>query len=418
MTRWPYFLKELHKNLQRLVSLVNCVAKAPKVRPITAERLAAAYASGMQKTQPVLESDADRVLAYISERALVRKYADKGPATMDGIRNRITRGEPFLEAQDWFLSDPQLPSSTGGEREQSFARTVRACQELGLLNDRTLTISSYGDCLVRIAELSGVLQAPGGNGRNPFVPEASYSMAAYFQILRCDFVFQRELLGRIPVSQVSFSDLAIQAEELLIAVERAIGVTAANRADREWLAKRLKSARELRERVRKDKDQGSGHVSIQTLYRNFEDILLPRLEFLTDVAALRKPQPGRYVYERGDGYAWLAELTRRGSDGITSGYFSAFAKIYNRDVRPLVEPSEVIAHLEQAFDLFKSMSGYAPIVECAMFANAAAWKSDPWSYVEVSACQEALRQSALQNPPRAHIVSDRFRRPETFRLAK
>jgi hypothetical protein len=372
----------------------------------------------MQKRQPVSEADAGRVLAYISERALVRKYADKGPATMDGIRSRIGRGEPFLEAQDWFLSDPQLPSSTGGEREQSFARTVRACQELGLLNDRTLTISSYGECLVRIAELSGLLPGQEGNGRNPFMPEPSYSMAAYFQVLRCDFAFQRELFQRIPASPVSFSELALRADELLTAIERAIGVTAANRVDREWLGKRLKSARELKDRVRKEKGQGGSHVATQTLYRTFEDIFLPRLEFLADIAVLRKPQPGRYVYERGEGYAPFSELTRHGLDGVNAGYFSAFAKIHNRLVKPLVEATDVVTHLEPAFDVFKSMTGYAPIVECTVFANASAWKSDPWSYVEVTACQEALRQLAVQSPPRVHIVSDRFRKPETFRLAK
>jgi hypothetical protein len=243
-------------------------------------------------------------------------------------------------------------------------------------------------------------------------------MAAYFQILRCDFIFQRELLERIPTSPVSFSDLANNAEQLLTAVERATGVTAANRGDREWLAKRLKSARELKERLRKEKSLGRANVSIQTLYRNFEDVLLPRLEFLTDIAVLRKPQPGRYIYERGEGYGALAALTGEPFDGVNSGYFSVFATVFDRAVRPLVEPTEVVAHLEPAFNVFKSMTGYAPIVECTMFANATAWKSDPWPYVEISVCQEALRQLAIQSPPTVHIVSDRFRKPDTFRLAK
>jgi hypothetical protein len=118
------------------------------------------------------------------------------------------------------------------------------------------------------------------------MPEPSYSMAAYFQVLRCDFAFQRELFQRIPASPVSFSELALRADELLTAIERAIGVTAANRVDREWLGKRLKSARELKDRVRKEKGQGGSHVATQTLYRTFEDIFLPRLEFLADIAVL------------------------------------------------------------------------------------------------------------------------------------
>jgi hypothetical protein len=418
MTAVPYFLESLHKNLQRTISLALCVSKAPPVRPTSAERLASAYAEALRKPVSVPHEDVQRIVSYIGERALVRKYMKGG--TLETIRSRLEHGGSFIEAQDWYLSDPSLQSMTGSEKDDSFVKTVAACAELGLISDKTFTREIFGDLIIAIAEDRGLLNNSVESGHNPFRADPAYAAAAYFRILTYDFIFQRELVRMIPEAGITFTALCEKLVDLLATIAREIGVSLnqSNRAAQRWLTARLKSAGELNERLADVRWKESPGVAIQTLYRPFEDLLYPRLEFLVDLGALRKPNPGRYEYIPASGLPALLQLLNRPPEHMMGAFFGVIATMHLRAVKRITAPLEVLEHLRPGFSRFKGITGYAPIAEATIYANMKGWDNDPWPVVEIETSHSALRELATVEPPTARVLADRFRRPETFSILK
>jgi hypothetical protein len=407
------FLQALHKNVQRLPSLVFCVMQAPNVRPTTAEKLGDAYRNVLRAPITVPSDDLDRVMAYITERAMVSKY--NWPSSTK-LRQALHEGQT-IEIQDWFLSDPGLHSWTGAEREQSYVRTVSVCEELELLRGKTMLVHTYGELLVEIAKARGITAPVSGATRNPFERDPVLSLATYYQILRSDFEFQRQMLRHIPQHlEISFQEVCAHADEILRAVSRATPPSVSNRPERKWLDKRSLAAQKLTKRLDEAgwSREGKG-ASIQTLYRPFEDMFLPRLEFLVDVSALEKRDPSAYRYHAGPAFASLMRLVEGSSAILDDTYFESMAIAYGRAHRALTL-DESIEHLRSAHLRFRNLAGYAPIVESVMYANAMSWERNPWPTLEFSRAFDFLHELARADPPHVRINTDRFRRPATFKI--
>jgi hypothetical protein len=411
-------LTQLHKNGQRLAMFGACTMGAHPTRTSNQVQLGRSYAARVTVQVPVQGVDVDLVLKYLTNRALIRKYAPPGRgATVGVLRDLFSSGMGTVELQDFLLSSPQCRSSTGAEREQSFQRTVAACQELGFIT-RHGTLDSFGRVLIHIAELAGARLVPDA-APSPFRFNPALAMVGCYPLITRDAGLLGPLIASLPES-FSFSEVAGRTLTVLTMALKLVPVTPPTRDIRGWLKKQLVAAERLADRLsgsqsdstpRVQAHHGGTQGAIQTLYRPMEDLLLPRLELLVEAGALTKPDRFKYEYASADG---LVEMTAALYDPDTN-YF-AYWRRFAREWRQLTEPADVFAHLSQAYERYKPLSGYAPILECVHFANAAAFLAGGcWSYVEIHDAIAAMRSGSATTPPTVRLIADRFRRPYSFR---
>jgi hypothetical protein len=419
VTSLPYVLRHLHKNLQRAASFALCVSRAPKSRSVTAVQLAAEYAQLMQRRIPVPAAAAERASRYLIGKGLAPRGVTAGVAERELI-DRLRSGEALMEVQDWFLSDPRMPSSTGRESAGSFAETVAACAELQFLAEETLVLDSFGELLLAVAEDRGILQATSADGvANQFLPDPRLTTVLIFQLLRCDMIFQRELSQALPHTPVSFTeDLVPLVPGLLRNVALKTPTTVANRDLHGWLRRQIGNADSLALRSypgQKVTGRSGRAVAPQTLLRPLEGMLVPRMELLVDVGVARKPAPERYAYEVTETFKTYKELTDGGQAGLDSNFFAATARINGLRASPLTDPELILDHLRVGASRLKGLTGYAGIVESTLFANVSAM-NNPWLFVELADAQDALRKMAGAANPKVRVIADRFRRPRDFAL--
>jgi len=413
MKRSGYALQGLHKNLLRLGSLAVCVNGASDSRGSTARDLDSKYRSAFTKRVPVDPSNIDRVIAYINERVLIRKYAPASTNTLEGVRGIFESGTGTVELQDWMLSDPHLKSSSGSEREQTYLQTVAACQEIGLLRAKTYTKLDPGKLLVRVATDTELLSREDKH-LNPFRPNIPYSIMAYLQILTADYVLQQALFNALTVSPMSFTtELCSKAESILVSAQNNIPKTNGTRELHAWFDKQKALA------VRLDEHKKTNQGWNQTFYRPMEDLLLPRLEFLVDLGVVTKQTRAKNIYQRNDPKGDFARLLSRGFEGLSRGYFTTMAEVTGScPITIGSDDADFDSHIQHAYDRMKNLAGYAPIVDSVAYANANAhaYGNSEWTVVEVEDFISRITERSRENPPRARMVNDRFHRPSGFKL--
>src|SRR5207248_5193513 len=112
----------------------------------------------------------------------------------------------------------------------------------------TLTLEPYGQLLVTLAEEHEV-SLP-AHGLNPFVPRPAVVMTVFFQLLRCDLAFQRELSIALPAGEISFTEELVRvAPTVFRSLLARVPATAANRQLIGWLEAQLDSAHALAKRT-------------------------------------------------------------------------------------------------------------------------------------------------------------------------
>ena len=409
----PNFLTNLHKSLDRLASFALCVERAPRSRSSTAVQLAKTYADRLQRTIQVPPEAMERVRHYLIDRVLADRYLDDR-SDRRSILERLAAGDRVLQLQDWYLSDPNLPSSAGRQKDDSFERTVAACAEIQLISSTTLTIDPYGSLIVALAREDKIIEAFEDSVvvENPFRPQSSTALALGFQLLRCDWVFLRELAKRFPDRAFSFRDeIASDALGILQSIAAAVPPSPANRASSTWLAKQVEHAKRIGQLLR---HENAGKR--QTLFRPLEDTFVPRLELFVDLGILLKPERGRFVYEKAAKFSRFSAMISGSPTTLESEFFAVITELWNRPVDRLEGDLEILDHLRPAAERLKGITGYVGIVEATIYANAMSVRSTSGRVVEVGKATEAVRRlAALERPP-VRIIADRFRRPRDFAL--
>jgi len=418
-------IQGLHKNLHRLASLAICASVAPTNRASPTSNVASAYQAVLAKKVRVTTEKVDQVASYLRSRSLVRKYSHGGPSANE-FWDRLASGQGTVEYQDWCLSDPRLPSRSGSEREQSYASTIGACQELGVLGESTNTLQAPGRLLLHLAGLNGITPSP---STNAFLHRLGYTIGAYYLILNCDYAFQRAVLDSTSDRPKSFySGFAADSSEIIRNGTRLLVQTPANRSMFGWLRKRQEFADRLvkwkkneQERRRAKKNEAEQATAIQpteaeqTLYRPMEDFLLPRLEFLVDVGALQKDSPDDFVYRRAGRIGPLLDSLRVSREGAMGSYFKNMSELHDRRIS-WVSIADVIDHLYEPWKVMRNIGGYAPVADVVVMANCSRWDRDPWPVIEVPTAFEMLAELARRPEAKIRLVSDRYRRPEGFRI--
>jgi hypothetical protein len=409
------FLRTLHKNLNRLASFAIAVERASRTRALPASSLADLYGARVQKRVAVPENERPRVVQYLSDRGLADRYIGSKP---NAAAVAIMAGEPVVEIQDYCLSDPSLPSQTGREKGESAIKTIAAAVDIGLLAERTLTVTSFGHLVSTLATDEGVFDGLDATGRaNPFSPRQSLTAAVMLGVIRNDFPFQNALASRISVSPFSFRDhvLAV-ADEVFRDVQKLVPASPANREYTAWLQQQLKKVKDLSARRGSSAAAKVRSVATPTLIRPLEDVFLPRLEFWVDFGLLRKLDPGKYVYNTSPALEFFRTFCRRGPDGWASTFFDLLRTIDGSGGEVIEAPNEVLSHLRPSFQRLRGHTGYASIVDSTVDANLRSRASGQSRFLEVDAAIETLKALAVATPPAVRIISDRFRRPHDFTI--
>lgn len=406
-------LRSAHKNLHRLTSLAFSIESAPASRPIGASALGAKYGGHISKRISVPPGEIDSVLEYLKDRGLADRYI-QGVRGVSDLRGVLESGRPAVEYQDWLLSDPSLPSSTGRERELSVVKTIGVAGELQLLADRTLTVAPAGTMIREMAREFGAIS---GSSRTPNPMDCRpLSYALHLQVLRCDLGFHRALLDHLPVGSFSFrDDIVPLASSILETVDRIVPASSTNRDLVQWIRGQKSKANQLMTRLDKE-GRVKGGAARPTLFRPLEDLFLGRLEFLVDVSLLKKPARGRYVYESGPGVSRLSSILDGGAERLAQDYFTDVAVREARAAKKVETQDELLVHLSEAHRRLRGLTKYSSVYETVVLSNFLGWGSAPWVYVEVADALEQLQQLSRGPNPAVRMLSDRYRRPSEFSI--
>jgi hypothetical protein len=242
-------------------------------------------------------------------------------------------------------------------------------------------------------------------------------MAVFVQLLRCDLAFQRELAAVMSDGSMRFTEeLTRAAPQLFRSVMARVPATPGNRDLIGWLEALLGSAQALVARSRPGEKvigRTGRRVAPQTVLRNLENALLPRMELLVDAGLLSKPFPGDYVYRITASHRFYEDLVNGGVTRFETEFFASWAKIRGCQPELLTDDASILDHLRPAYGRLKGLTGYAGITESIVYANAITM-APIWRLVEFSEALRALRDLAADKEPPVRVIADRFRRARDF----
>jgi hypothetical protein len=393
------------KNTQRLGSHAIIAKLASTTRASDAQYLSAKYRELLSSPFTVPPNEADQVFAYLSKRNLLRKYYP------------VKKGSLNVEVQDWLLSDPSLPSGTGAEREDT-RPAVFVSGQLGVLWSQNWQRTWLGDLLVNFRQ--DIVQAVerGNRQENPFKLNDSQSMLFAWACLMRDLTFMSYLVGEIlhleqPIQVPAFIE---QVRSSLPEFCNWVSKHAAN-PDERAVAKQLTdfADRLLREPV--GRKARSGGVTVQTLRRGFEELLLWRLEALVDLGYLKKKDPLVYEYIVTSALIELNTLIAdRTQERLKADFFHHWRRI-SSNIGVSKEPTdeEIARILFKVNRLRANKMGYTLIEEAVILANAILLEENSENVLEFNSVMQVFRSGSLSKYKVLTSV-DKYRRLSAFKM--
>jgi hypothetical protein len=360
------------KNTNRVGSLILLSALASATRPSAAGDLATQYRQALSRLVPVPVRHRAEIEAFLRARNLARKYSSWTP----------------VETQDWLLSDPRLPSGTGSERED-VRPAVGLASALQVLWPQNLQRSWLGGLLVREAPDALTGLQSGDRSRNPFVLTPRLRLVGTWMLLRADWVFMDFLVrhlrdtdrcsitGLIPVVSATFQNWVGELQERYPQAPNAPTLAALRR-------KAALLSRPVGGRARV-----AGAVTEQTMRREFEELLMWRLELLVDLGFLSKSNRLALEYRVLPRMTELAAVLADASEGLFNGLFS---RTIGREAT--ADSSVILDALAVAATTAKNAMGYSVIEESVLLANLAALEDPTLPVLEVRKAMDVLRQGS------------------------
>lgn len=403
-------VRSFHKNLARLASLVICVEASPKSRSSSINDVARQYMDTLVKGLEVdpRPNEQAKLIKYLTRRALIRKY---GVQNAQALLKEINLHNKHIEFQDISLLDPRVPSGMGNERPQSAKKTVKVCQDIGLIAPRTNMVQPLGSSLQILSDRTKTIDknAPA----NPFLPNLPLAAASYFAVLQADMVFQNELISALPDENKTFSGyFSNKSVDLLSQVIAKIPLNPATRQTHNWLLKQVRFGQRLVDEG--EINSSDGTASIQSRFRPIEDILISRLEILVDISIALKSDRNSLHYRVNPVAKEFLKHHRINHDFLFQYYFQ-FIAFTNKIPFTMIDQEEIISHLMPAYALLKNQAGYAPIAETVILANGLGFDHTNWSLTEIDSAIRKITDLARTDRG-VRTATDRFRKLEGFKI--
>jgi hypothetical protein len=366
------------KNTQRLASLALVASLASASRSTSLQTLADDYANLLTRRVIVDVHDRPRVTDYLRKRNLLRKYGED-------LRT--------IESQDWFLSDPSLPSGTGAEKGDTRG-AVELCVQLGLLWPESHQRTWLGDFVVRAGP--DMPQDFEERKSNPFILSTGRRLALEWTFTRRDADFLAFLMGIIRQEAQPVGMVVIEA-----AIRSTFPDFVKGLASRECAARDpsvLKRLREIEQRLQAPtigRKSRPGGITEQTSRRLIEELVFFRLEALVDIGYVVKTHRLSYDYSLHPKASGLGGVLN--AEAHSRSFFQSWRRS-NGELRQIT-PLEGPAALEALFEANKikaNAMGYTLIEQGVLIANDQLASQERPEVVELAAATRALTEGLEQ----------------------
>lgn len=346
------------KNTQRLASFCLIAALSSPSRATPLQTLCSRYRELLCARHVVPKEQQNSVISYLRKRNLLRKY---DVTTKDNI---------VVEAQDWFLSDPSIPSGTGAEKEDS-RPTVALATQLGLLWPNTYQRTWCGDILFHFRpEIVESFRAQ-DRQHNPYILTPDLQMVFAWLCLNKDMTFLSFLIQQILRLKSSFTlpEIIEQVGDGLPDLASLVLQSAKDPRERN-AAKELSNIVERITRKPVGRKAKPGGVTTQTIRRTFEQIILWRIEALVDIGYLGKQNPQSYAYSMSDQLIELDKLLNDGKiERLRSVFFTHWREATEGITATRMHPPEILSLLMRVNREKSNKMGYTLIEEAVILGN-------------------------------------------------
>jgi hypothetical protein len=384
-------------SMQRAGALLAVTDAAHETRSTDLAGITTRYVEALWRSiQLEDESDVARVQTYIDEQRLRERYPK-----FYGKPGALQPGER-VDAQDFWLADRSLPSSTGAIRRQSAHELPQLASELQLLRPENYTRTDRGNAL-RVVSMRKI-QALTGDARteNPLALTSGQQLLLLFTFLDADFDVVREI----------YRDLLLREETMFTRADvSGVLPDACRRLIRQWQPEarrghnleKLLRLQELAKEIEKSQAERKVRSRTGTTWggaRPPESTGTVRLEPYVDLALLGKPERSKYTYAFND---------------RQRGFFSALVEA--ADPSAFLENDLIVAYLRSqgqesersdddaiwhaitnAYEALRSRLGYAAFREVVLLAIAQLVDAGTERYFEIADGIGVIRRQKESDP--------------------
>jgi hypothetical protein len=398
--RWIEYTR---KSMQRLGYLRTACILAPVTRGTTLDGIAARlYALVSRKIHIRLRQEPE-VWRYIVDRQLFRTRYSDFPADRAVADQDLPEHEMDIEIQDYYLAQDDIPSRTGNLTPEIYDEIINWGTSLGLLRDVNYSLLARGQLLLPVSPIDNSPWTDLLPAHNPFRLSVREQVLFLYLLMEWDGDVLCRLYPKVLRLEQPFHRSA--AGDLLPMVFRDVYAAYRSRVqttgDLTQLRNLLDQARFIEERIGKPSD-GTG--------RTREQRITVRLEPFVDLGLLSKPNPVRYEYLfTSAGQAFFENLPEpeKLAHFLENSFFSAAAHAHGIPATEKADPAEIVASLFASYNLLRSATGYAPVIEVLLDASLRGLVSEsPW-FIELSTGLEAIREVQRRHPGLLRFNIDR-----------
>lgn len=391
------------KNTQRIGSLILISRLASASRASSQVELAARYREIVTGRIGLSDSQLQEVREYLGKRNLSRKYQ---------------AGAGAVEVQDWLLADPELPSHTGAEKEDT-RPAIDLAVAIGLLWPASHQRTWFGDHTAGIRPDVVESFRAGRRDANPFRVSWRERLVFAWVSLRRDWSFLRYLVPLLIRRQgpLGTGELEAALRETFSDFLNDVRASQSGRDDAAVVDALSGIGRRLGQRTTGRK-AAHGGVTEQTVRRVFEELMFWRLETLVDLGYLSKPDPFGYAYEACSSLVHLGERIKGDDGGVgSSWFFEHWRHALDGAACERLRGVHALEALFQANRRRANQMGYTGVEEGTVVANQLLVEEGRSQVLEFSDAMRALREA---EDGRFKVLTsvDRNRRLSAYKIAE
>jgi hypothetical protein len=388
--RWVSFSRV---SMQRVGVLLAVTAAASESRATTLEGISRSYADLLRRLLPVPAEREERVLRYIAEQRLWKRY----PELHDGQEPRRHDKTARVEFQDICLADPDVPSPTGAITNEVVDEPPQLAASLLLIRDKNYTLTDRGRALERAARPAITALRNGELDPNPFLLTPGSRALILYALLDADADFVRAIY-RVVLRELGPEFTRPTFGERLPDACRALRsewIPKARTAALQGKLARLEKLAALIDRpVKEQRTWGGGRPRDQTGTL--------RIEPYVDLGLVTRPSRSKYDYRLSPGQRRFFENLIGAEDAdsfLDEALFRSFLESQNDLKEPKrLNSDDVWARIRDAYTEMKSGLGYESFREVVLLAIARLVDEDEGMYFEVGDGIRAIRARQKADP--------------------
>ncbi len=387
--------KNPHHSQQRLGFLKYLTYTASQSDSTTLKTLET-YLLQIINVKEKIELD-DSLRTYIKRR-LRNKFINK----LENQQKKI-----YLDLQDIYLADPQMPSKTGKLYVVDCIRYPYFISSIGFVREKTYSLLVRGKVFLEFVpkeELNAFTNYT--KTLNPFLLNDYQKYICLYSIIENDGYVLKPLYNKLLSLKKSFSDWSAGdfLAEIYMDIVKLYRPNVTSGVDIKKLDGLSYSAKRIERWANKPRTGGRGAKI---------DAITPRLEPFVDLGLLKKQDPYKYTLyyfsKHGRKFFNLFCFNKDVDKFLNDSFFSAINKSFKLMANSAKE-EEIINAIFSAFNIIKSPLGYAPIKEVALF-GAIKLLIDNKKIFEVGQATDLIMKYQKSHPYKARFQADRSGAP-------